>query len=103
MGRVIRSESVERDLLDIWLYIAQENEPAADRLLRRIEQRCSRYATQPLLGERRPELSERARSFPVGNYVVIYEPLEDGIALLLVTRGCRDIHRLFDERFPRSE
>lgn len=103
MSRVLRSESVERDLLDIWFHIARDNESAADRLLRRIEQRCFVYSTQPLLGERRPELSDTARSFPVGNYVVIYEPIEDGIALLLVSQGARDIGRLFEERFPRDQ
>lgn len=39
--RVVRTVLAdEGDLLDIWLYIAQDNITAADRMVERLEQRC---------------------------------------------------------------
>ncbi len=56
MSEVIRSNAVEHDLLEIWLHIARDNPTAADRQLERIQQRCRLYATQPHMGQPRPDL-----------------------------------------------
>jgi toxin ParE1/3/4 len=37
------------------------------------------------------------RSFTVKNYVIFYQPTADGIEVLRVLYGARDIHRVFDE------
>jgi toxin ParE1/3/4 len=37
------------------------------------------------------------RSFTVKNYVIFYQPITDGIEVLRVLYGARDIHRVFDE------
>jgi toxin ParE1/3/4 len=103
MPTILRSRSVERDLLDIWSHIAEDNEPAAERVLRRIEDRCQLYAAQPFMGQPHPELGSTVRAFAVGSYVVVYEPMEDGIALLLVTHGARNIRRLLEQRRAGGE
>jgi plasmid stabilization system protein ParE len=35
----------------------------------------------------------------VGNFIVFYQPLEDGILVLVVLHGARDIPRLFRDSF----
>jgi toxin ParE1/3/4 len=45
----------------------------------------------PLAGRARPELAENVRSFPVGNYVIFYRPLQDGIEIVRVLSGYRDL------------
>jgi toxin ParE1/3/4 len=47
----------------------------------------------PGLGRPRDELAESLRSFPVGNYVIFYLPLGDGINVIRVLHGARDIRR----------
>jgi toxin ParE1/3/4 len=42
-------------------------------------------------GPPRPELGENIRSFPVGNYILFYKPLEGGIELVRVLSRYRDI------------
>ncbi|HUG92889.1 MAG TPA: type II toxin-antitoxin system RelE/ParE family toxin [Planctomycetaceae bacterium] len=84
MPTVRRTRDVEFDLLEIWLHIARDNPDAADRLLTRIEEKCESYARQPGMGDNRPELGEGVRSFPVGNYVVLYRPEADGIDGIVV-------------------
>jgi toxin ParE1/3/4 len=95
MGRVFRTERARVDLLQIWVYIANDNASAADRLLDRIDATCSQLAQQPLMGEARPELAPDLRSFTVGNYVVYFRPLADGIEVVRVLSGARDVDALF--------
>jgi len=66
-GEILRRPQARLDLIDIWNYIADDNEAAADRLLDRIE--------QPKAGRERAELAPGLRSFPVGNYLLFYLPL----------------------------
>lgn len=100
MPRVVRTAPVREDLLAIWSHIAEDNPAAADRVLDRIDEKCRLYATRPLMGQRRTDLHPSARCFAVGTYVVFYRPVEDGIEVLLVTHGARDVPRVFRHRFP---
>jgi toxin ParE1/3/4 len=47
------------------------------------------------MGRLRPELVPKLRSFPVGEYVVFYRSIRDGIEVVRVLNGARDIGRLF--------
>ena len=100
MARVIRTTEARNDLKGIGRYIAErsQNRSIALRFLDNIDKKCRLFATQPEMGEPRPVLRPDVRSFPVDNYVVIYRPLQDGILVLLVTHGSRDIPRLFRRR-----
>lgn len=71
MLEVVRLPQAEADLIQIWRYIADDNEAAADRLLDRFAEVAQKLAAHPEAG-RRPELAEGLRSFVVGNYVLFY-------------------------------
>jgi toxin ParE1/3/4 len=45
----------------------------------------------PLAGRERRELIPGLRSFPVGNYVIFYVPVPDGIEVLRVMSGWQDV------------
>ena len=68
----------------------------ASRLHRQIRERFPRHAEQPLIGRARPELGSDLRSFPVGNYIIIYRPISDGVEIVRVLHGSRDIESLFE-------
>lgn len=57
----------------------------------RIETTLLTLRDNPLAGRARAELSDHVRSFPIGNYVVFYRPMSDGIELIRVLNGYRDI------------
>lgn len=101
MAQLLLTPEAEESRIEIWLHVAQDSADAADRLLERIDEKCRLYATQPEIGSPRPDLGRQVRCFPVGNYVVIYRPLEDGILVLLVIHGARDIPTVFREFFRR--
>lgn len=45
----------------------------------------------PGLGRQESKLAPNLRSFPLGNYLIFYRPIEDGIAVVRVLHGARDI------------
>jgi toxin ParE1/3/4 len=95
MARVVKRPQAEADLDDMWWHIAQDNPDAADRLLDTIDERCALLAQFPLVGTSRDKLIPGLRSVPVGNYLVFYLPLDDGIEVVRVLHGARDIDLLF--------
>lgn len=46
-ARVLYAQSAQNDLLEAWLYIAENNPTAADRVLDVIEQEAGTLALQP--------------------------------------------------------
>jgi toxin ParE1/3/4 len=95
MPAIVKRPQAEADLEELWWYIAQDNPDAADRMLDRIEESCHTLAQFPLMGVSREELLPFLRSHAVGNYVIFYLPIEDGIDIVRVLPGMRDIDALF--------
>jgi len=90
------SDAARSDLDQIWFHIAQDDPDAADRFIRAIVSRFPRLAAMPHLGRQREELATRLRSFPVGNYVIFYRPMENGIEIARVLHGARDFPPMFE-------
>jgi toxin ParE1/3/4 len=94
MATVRRSPLAEQDYRDIWRYIANDNPDAADRLLQRIDAKLELYASNPRMGAMRDNLAQGLRSFPVGNYLAFYRITTDGIELVRMLHGARDLQTL---------
>ncbi len=90
MAVVARTLQAEADLIQIWLYIAGDNPEAADALLDRINQQFELLAANPYMGRSRPEIAPKARSWTVGNYLILYRAVADGVEIVRVTQGSRD-------------
>lgn len=99
MSNVCRfTAAASRDIENIIDYIADNSSfDAAERLLKKINQKCSNLANFPNMGRRRDELSPSLRSLPVDDYLIFYRPIADGIEILRVVSGYRDLDALFDE------
>lgn len=97
MPTVLITPLAEEDLGDIWDYAAESDAGRADRLLDLVHEKCQRLAEYPGMGRARHDLLVNLRSFTVRNYVSFYQPITDGIVVLRVLHGARDIHRHFDE------
>jgi len=95
MSRYRLSEQSRLDLEDIWLYIASNNLTAADRFIDELVGKFQTLAAQPGIGPKRDELGESLRSFPVGNYVIFFRVLPDGIEVVRILSGFRDIPNVF--------
>ena len=95
MSEIKRTAQADEDLIDIWVYIAQDNVSAADRLLDSIEEKFFLLADQPRLGPRRPDIAPELRYFPVGSYLILYREISTGIEIVRVVHGARRLTGMF--------
>lgn len=92
---VRRTDQAEEDLITLWSYISDDNVDAADQLLDEIDEVCGVLAGTPNAGRLREDLAADLRSMPVGNYVIFYRPYGDGIIVIRVLHGARDLPGMF--------
>jgi len=76
-----KTAQAEEDLIVVWLYIAQDNPPAADHLLDTFEEKGRLLAENPELGQARPDIAEDLRYLPVGRYLMLYRIIPGGLSL----------------------
>ncbi|MDX6710332.1 MAG: toxin ParE1/3/4 [Blastocatellia bacterium] len=94
MPELIYSPEAESDLIEIWLYIAEDKDPeTADRVLSSVWDKCNALLKHPEMGRRREELAPGLRSIPKGSYVVFYRQAGDRIEIVRVLHGARDIEQ----------
>ncbi len=92
-----------RDIEEIADYIALDNHEAAMRFVDAVEAQFETLAEYPHAGRSRPRLrggQPQLRSMAVHgfrNYLVFYVPVPDGIEVIRVLHGARDLHRLLKE------
>ena len=89
------SAEAETDLLNIWLYIAEDQPINADRYLDKLQEKAQKLAEFPDLGRDRPELVDGLKSFPVDRYNLYYTLTQTKLILVRVLPGDRDISAIF--------
>ena len=93
------SPEAEADLDEIWFYIASNGSvDAADRFIDILTSRFLFLTTHSRAGRARDDLAEGIRTFPVGDYVVLYRVDDDAVLVSRVVRGSRDLEALLDDR-----
>ncbi len=107
MARVLKREAARRDLIQQWVWYAENaGIEVADRFLRAADLTLDLLSTHPECGAAffvsTAELSNMRR-FPVsdgfGKILLFYFPLPDGVDLVRVVHGSRDLERLVVEGF----
>lgn len=77
-------------------YIAEESVRAARKVRLQIFDACQLLAENPGIGHRREDLTEEPVLFwPVGSYLIIYDPDTKPVGIVRVLHGARDVPRLF--------
>lgn len=84
-----------RDLSEIGARIAEDNERISRDFIARIREKCYNIASTPLIGRQREDFGADIRSFPFGNYLIFYRPINSGIAVVHVFHGARDLRAAF--------
>jgi len=95
MSRYIIAPSAKRELKEINSYIARYNSTAARRFKERIKQQCKLLADFPEMGQNRDELEPGLRSFPIESYLIFYRPIANGVEIVRVVSGYRDLEAIF--------
>ena len=95
MPELIISPEAETDLLDIWLYIAEDSPVNADRFLDKLHNKALKLCEFSEIGIDRPELANGLKCFPVDRYLLYYRAIATDIELVRVLHGSRDSRVLF--------
>jgi len=96
MGSFRLSEKAEEDLLDIWLYIAEDSQQAATRVIKSINNKFQLLAKNPKLGTARPDIRPEMRFTVVGSYLILYKEIAGGVEVVRVLHGARNLYAIFD-------
>ncbi len=97
MPSILITPQAGLDLYEIGLYLAQHSLRAAEKMLMTIDKKCRLLAESPEMGRTREELARGLRSFPADPYVIFYKPRHDGIEIIRVLHGARDIENTIEE------
>ncbi len=92
------TDQADQDLFEASLYLARMGSiEAAEGFLKTLRQKFDLLAKNPELGRSRAELAPNLRSIPQGKYVIFYRPDAQGIVVVRVLHGSRDVKRAFGE------
>lgn len=92
MANYIINPGADQDLDEIWEYIAMDSVDAAVRWDTKLREAFDLLGRNPGAGHTRKDLTDEPVLFwPVGKYLIIYRPHEQGAEILGVTQGSRDI------------
>jgi toxin ParE1/3/4 len=94
MSRVEVSERARADLGEIWEYIATDNVSAADKYLAEIDDGFRALAESPRMGRARDDIAPGFRYFPVGNHLILYCILDNGVGIVRVVHAARRLEDL---------
>jgi len=83
----------KEDLQAIRDHIAQDSLTNAQRYLGILKEKCQTLAEYPGLGVQREEYLG-LHKLPVGDYLIFYRPTNNGIDIIRVLHGARDVESI---------
>lgn len=98
MATLLFSPASDRDIDDIWRYVAQDSEFQADRLITKFREKLQHLAKWNTMGRPRPEFGKDCRSYPFGKYCFFFRPTDDGIEVIRIIHSARDLDQI---TFPK--
>jgi len=90
------SPEAEAELDEVWWYIARESGKVetARAVAGSIAERFHFLSAYPRIGRRRDDLRPGLRSYPVGDYVILYRIEGADVVIVHIFHGRRDIEGL---------
>jgi toxin ParE1/3/4 len=95
MREIRLAKSAQLDLLDIWLNESVKGTEIADRRIDEITSVYENLLEFPEMGRSRDELFPGYRSFPKGQFLIFYRLISEGIEIVRVIHGARNLDELF--------
>jgi toxin ParE1/3/4 len=97
MPVILRTPASRTDIVEILLHLRRHSRRAARSLHAAIDETLRLLAEYPGAGKSRDELAPRLRSLPVRRYrqyMIYYRPIADGIEVIRVIHGAREVRNL---------
>ncbi len=88
---LLLSFRAKEDLFEIWEFIADHDEVAADRYIDHLRDRASEWLHFPELGRARDEMHPGLRSLLARNHVLFYRLEDQEVQVLRILHGSMDL------------
>ena len=75
-------------------HIAEDSPGNARRFIERLTQKFVALGRNPMIGRARPDLRPDLRSFPYGAYLILYRAIDEGVEIVRVVHGARNLDDL---------
>ncbi len=99
------SDQAQNDLTEIWLFIAEDNQAAADKMIDSLTDSMDRLKYNPRLGQAQPHLRAGSRSTIVRPYWILYSlsnPEIKEVRILRIIHGSRDVAMELSDSYPET-
>lgn len=91
MKRCVFTPIAQKDLEVIHDFIALHHPSTALHFIDFLEEKCLLLVETPTIGRLREELAVNLRYFPVKNYNIFYREIDEGIEIIRILHGSRNI------------
>lgn len=97
MSRYIISPEAIRDLDEISDYFAGRNIQAGERFVEAFQKKCRNLVSFPNIGRSYAKIKPSLRGIPLDGYIIFYRTIENGVEIVRVVSGYRDLETLFSD------
>jgi toxin ParE1/3/4 len=95
MKRLVITIEASRDLSAISDYFLEQSVDAGDRFVEGFGKKCQHLEKFPYLGRSYSEFASGLRGLPFMGYIIFYQIVEDGIEILRIINGSRNLKNVF--------
>lgn len=96
MSRFIISPTASQDLEEIVDYLSDQSLDAGEQFLAEFDQKCRNLSRFPSMGRSYADLVPQLRGILIQTYIIFYQRVEDGIEIVRVISGYRNLSAVFD-------
>jgi toxin ParE1/3/4 len=96
MNRLLITLDASRDLAEISDYFLAQSVEAGDRFVEAFGKKCQHLAQFPYLGRAYSQFAPNLRGVPLMGYIIFYQIVDDGIEILRVISGYRNLEDVFN-------
>lgn len=97
MTQYIVSLKASQDLDEIIDYFLSRNIEAGEQFVKKFNKKCQNLTKFPIMGRSYTEVDPSLRGVTLDGYIIFYRLLEDGIVIVRVVSGYRNLKSLFPE------
>lgn len=97
MNRYVINILASYDLNEIAEYFSQKNLEAGEKFFQEFNRKCKQLVSFPNSGKSYSEINPDLRGLSLEGYIIFYRVLDDGIEILRVVSGRRDLPSMFDD------
>jgi plasmid stabilization system protein ParE len=96
MSQYILTEEAERDLNEIWEFVAQESVTSADLVAREIREGIELVAFAPGIGHQRRDVRDpRYRFWKANRFIIAYFRHTQPLQIVRIVGAARDFRKIF--------